>query len=65
MGWKSTITITRQQAIYNLERYVSSYEDMTNTQLEEAMCAAGFGDDVNYPYFGHNFDIVDSLTEDN
>lgn len=58
MGWKSTETITRSQALYLLQNYLAS---ATNEQLADAMDAFGFGDDTKLPYFGHNFNVVDKI----
>lgn len=62
MGWKSTIDITREEAIYaiisSLEK--KPYDDMTNEELENLMYELGIGDDINKPYFGHNFNIYDN-----
>jgi len=63
MGWKSTIDITRKEAIDIIIRSLDKtpYDEMTNEQLEELMYGLNIGDDVNKPYYGHNFNIVDKL----
>jgi len=41
------------------------YDDMTNQELESIMYDLNFGDDLDKPYFGRNFNIVDKLEEEN
>ena len=66
MGWKSTIDITREQAIAAIMGSVKKtpYDDMTNRELEEVMYDLNIGDDLDKPYFGRNFNIVDKLDEE-
>jgi hypothetical protein len=61
MGWKSTITLTREEAIQAilLSLNKTPFEDMTNIELEEAMYRLGIGDEPGKPYYGHNFIITD------
>lgn len=65
MGWKSTITLTRREAILAIQQCIDEYETKTNPELEEIMYGLGIGDDLNKPYFGYNFDIVDNDVENN
>ena len=60
MGWKSTITLTRREAITAIRQCLETYETKSNFELEEIMYDLGIGDDPNKPYFGHNFEIVDN-----
>ena len=57
MGWKSTIRISRERAIYlitmRLDR--SQSDSMPNEKLSELLCALDYGDDEKLPYYGHNF----------
>ena len=48
MGWKSTKTITRDEAIYLIEQAIERkpYEKMSNEELEEAM-----RQEMSYYYF--------------
>jgi hypothetical protein len=61
MGWKSTIDITRDEAISAIIVAVNNkqYEEMSNEELKDLMYGLNIGDDVNLPYFGHNFSIVE------
>lgn len=54
MGWKSTITIRKEEAQQLLIQRILSASD---SQLEDALCSLGFGDDMNLPYYGRNFII--------
>ena len=62
MGWKSTITITRRQAIEAIMKVLEKtpYDEKTNEELDEIMISLGIGNEVGKPYFGHNFWIVDT-----
>jgi len=53
MGWKSTITISRSDAI---DAFQGLLRKATDEQLEDLM-DRNFGDDVDLPYYGHNFMI--------
>ncbi len=59
MGWKSTIEITREEAIKAiiLSLDETPYDQMTNEQLEDMMYKLDIGDDVDKPYYGYNFTI--------
>jgi hypothetical protein len=61
MGWKSTIDISRDQAISVIlsSQDRKKYETMTNNELEDMMSELGIGDDPQLPYHGHNFNITD------
>lgn len=61
MGWKSTIDITRDDAIKAIIKTLNKkdYDDMSNSELKEIMYGLGIGDDTDKPYFGHNFNITD------
>lgn len=54
MGWKSTITITRERVI---QLIMSRILTATNDELTETLESLGFGENVDLPYFGHNFSI--------
>ncbi len=60
MGWKSTIDITREEAISAIIASIDKtpYDLMTNSQLEEMMYKLNIGDDIDLPYHGYNFNIV-------
>ena len=67
MGWKSTIEITRSEAIKAIIESIDKtpYDEMSNEQLEEMMYQLDIGDDVDKPYYGHNFTIRNSKDEIN
>ena len=62
MGWKSTIEITRKEAIQAIISSLDKtpYDEMTNEQLEDMMYQLDIGDDLNKPCYGHNFIIRNS-----
>lgn len=61
MGWKSTITLTREEAICAIITAITKtqvgFSAMSNEQLSIKMEELGIGDDLDLPYFGHNFSI--------
>jgi len=59
MGWKSTIEITRKEAIQAIISSLDKtpYDEMTNDELEELMYKLDIGDDTDKPYYGYNFII--------
>ena len=65
MGWKSTIEITRKEAIQAIISSLDKtpYDEMTNEQLEDMMYQLDIGDDVDKPYYGYNFIIRNNEDE--
>ena len=65
MGWKSTIEITRKEAIQAIISSLdkTAYDEMSNEELEDIMYQMGIGDDIDKPYYGHNFTIRNSEDE--
>lgn len=63
MGWKSTIDITREEAISAIleAQHKKSLKELTNEELEQMMYNNGIGDTTGLPYYGHNFNVVDSV----
>jgi len=61
MGWKSSKDITREESMkIILDRlYMAS-----NDELSHILLNLGFGDDINLPHYGYNFNVVDK-SEDN
>lgn len=61
MGWKSTMELTRKEAIMAIMTALQEtpYDNMTNKELEDKMDELNIGDDINLPYYGYNFWIVD------
>jgi hypothetical protein len=65
MGWKSTIEITRDEAIRLIFNKLSEAHKMSDNQLADVVESLGYGDDPDLPYFGHNFIVKDNAdTED-
>lgn len=62
MGWKSTIDITRNEAIRLLMDRITS--DISNTELADMLGSSGFGDDTNLEYFGYNFNVIDKMDDE-
>lgn len=61
MGWKSTIDITREQAIQlatkELVKKLGEIHAMSDTELEDYIEELGYGETQGMEYFGHNFRI--------
>jgi len=57
MGWKSTIEISREEAIRLIQSKLSDeiLSKSTNRDIEYMMEDMGFGDNPDWEYFGHNF----------
>ena len=62
MGWKSTVDITREQAISlatkELAKKIAETYTMSDTELEDFLEELGYGETQGMEYFGHNFRIV-------
>ncbi len=58
MGWKSTITITREEAIKAIQESFLDFNNLSNSELEQLMYKLSIGEEPGKPYFGHNFNIV-------
>ena len=62
MGWKSTVDITREQAIQlatrELAKKIGEIHTMSDTQLEDYLEELGYGETQGMEYFGHNFRIA-------
>ena len=56
MGWKSTIDITREEAIELILRQITS---ANNNELSNMLENLGFGDNSDLPYYGNNFYVID------
>ena len=57
MGWKSTIDITRDEAIRLAINAMSKVYTMSDSELEDFLEELGYGDTQGMEYFGHNFRI--------
>ena len=65
MGWKSTVNITRDEAIRLIFEKLGYGNKLSNSELSDLVESLGYGDDINLPYFGHNFIVTDYVnTED-
>lgn len=62
MGWKSTLDITRREAIIAIMEAMEKtpYDHLSNKQLEEMMDDLSIGDNPELPYYGHNFSVYDN-----
>ena len=58
MGWKSTVDITRTQALALVMDYAFQCSKLSDSELEDLLEHLGYGDNTNLPYFGHNFNII-------
>jgi hypothetical protein len=58
MGWKSTIDITRTQALSLIIDYALQCNNLSDSELEDLLNTLGYGDNPRLPYVGHNFNIV-------
>lgn len=56
MGWKSTIDISRSEALSLIFKRIN---DASNEELSLILTELGYGDETLLPYFGHNFNIED------
>lgn len=62
MGWKSTKTISRDEAIQAIMNEMSKVYQKSNSELEDLMRDM-FGDDPSLPYYGCNFTVVDEVDD--
>jgi virulence-associated protein VapD len=62
MGWKSTVDITREQAIglatKELAKKIAEIYTMSDTELGDLIEQLGYGETQGMEYFGHNFNIT-------
>ena len=61
MGWKSTVYITREEAIMLI---ISRVHLATDEELTDLLENIGYGDNFDLKYFGHNFLIRDKEEDD-
>ena len=57
MGWKSTIDITRDEAMREIINQMVTLNDKTNEELADMLYSYGFGEDSKLKWYGHNFNI--------
>lgn len=60
MGWKSTIEITREEA---LSAIMAKILYATDEELKDMLYALGYGDNTDLKWYGHNFSISDCIEE--
>ena len=65
MGWKSTIDITRKQALALVIDYSLKCGNLSDSELEDLLEHLGYGDNTNLPYFGYNFNITKQQDNEN
>lgn len=58
MGWKSTVYITRAEALQLIAKRTGN-PAISNKELEDKVEDLGYGDNPDWEYFGHNFIVVD------
>ena len=65
MGWKSTIEITRKEAIKAIIDSIDKtpFDEMSNSDLEALMYDLSIGSEFNKPYYGYNFIINDDIKD--
>lgn len=61
MGWKSTVNITREEALSLCFSFLSKLHTKSNEDLGDIVGALGYGEDQSLPYYGHNFWVVDEF----
>jgi hypothetical protein len=59
MGWKSTVDITRKEAIKLIFTRMADVHTMSDYDLGQMLETLGYGEDMNLPYYGHDFLIID------
>jgi hypothetical protein len=66
MGWKSTIDISREEAISLIQSRLTNdiLNEMSNRELEDMVEDMGFGETPGLPHFGHNFIVVNEIKEE-
>jgi hypothetical protein len=65
MGWKSTIDITRTQALALVMDYALQCGTLSDSELEDLLETLGYGDNQTLPYFGYNFNITRQQEDEN
>lgn len=62
MGWKSTIDISREKA-KDLIITRLMQDDVSNDELSLTLEDLGYGENTELEYYGHNFCVLDSYSE--
>jgi hypothetical protein len=65
MGWKSTLDLSREDAIRLImaAQTRTPFDEMTNNELEEQLYAYGYGDNTDLPHYGYNFMVHTELKD--
>ena len=62
MGWKSTVDLTRDEAINlatkELVKKIAEVHIISDTELEDFLEELGYGETPGMDFYGHNFRIV-------
>jgi len=58
MGWKSTVDITRSEALRLIIAVLTDVNDMSDSELEDLLYTLGYGDKPELEYYGHNFHVT-------
>lgn len=61
MGWKATKDLTRAEAIRLI---IEATMGSCNCDLPDVLDALGYGDDLELPYYGYNFRVIDDNDKD-
>lgn len=62
MGWKSTIKLTRDEALTLIFDRLNS-SNIPNDDIGIILESMGYGDNTNLKYYGYNFTIVDKESD--
>ena len=60
MGWKSTVDITRDEAISLIFAKLATIHTLSDSELADLLESLGYGEDSNLVYYGHNFNVISS-----
>jgi len=65
MGWKSTLDLSREDAIRLImaAQTRTPFDEMTNSELEELLYGYGYGDTLDLPHYGYNFIVHTELID--
>lgn len=64
MGWKSTVVITRKEALELVFKRLASAHELSDNELANLVETLGYGELVGLDYYGHNFMIGEKQTQD-
>ena len=58
MSWKSTIDITREEAIRLIIARANTVDSLSNETLGSILIGMGYGDNQGLQHYGHNFRVT-------